>query len=113
VLQPLYACGRVVPVDNLNPGTVVDVFRNSGSTPIGETNVTQPWTPVVTASLNQPDMVTAVQTVCPNDPGKKKVSPPSAAVPVNAAPNPPSPPTVENYPVGADAVVLDGLFVGG
>src|SRR5260370_20584724 len=111
VLQPLYACGRVVPVDNLNPGTVVDVFRNGGSTPIGETNVTQPWTPVVTASLNQPDIATAVPTACPNDPGKKKVSPPSAAVPVNAAPNPPSPPTVENYPVGADALVLDGLFV--
>jgi hypothetical protein len=112
VLQPLYACGRVVPVDNLNPGTVVDVYRNGGATPIGEANVTQPWTPVVTASLNQPDMVSAVQTACPNDPGKKKVSPTSAAVPVNAAPNPPSPPTVENYPVGADAVVLDGLFVG-
>jgi hypothetical protein len=112
VLEPLYACGRVVPVDNLNPGTVVDVYRNGSATPIGEANVTRPWTPVVTASLNQPDMVTAVQTACPNDPGKKKVSPTSAAVPVNAAPNPPSPPTVENYPVGADAVVLDGLFVG-
>lgn len=112
VLQPLYACGRVVPVDNLNPGTVVDVYRNGGTTAIGETNVTQPWTPVVTASLNQPDMVTAVQTACPNDPGKKKVSPTSDAVPVNTSPNPPPFPTVENYPVGADAVVLDGLFVG-
>jgi hypothetical protein len=112
VVEPLYACGRVVPVDNLNPGTVVEVFRNGGSTPIGSANVTQPWTPVVTASLNQPDQVTAVQTACPGDPTKKKVSPTSAAAPVNAAPNPPSAPTVENYPVGADAVVFDGLFVG-
>ena len=112
VVEPLFACGRIVPVDNLNPGAVVDVLRNGGTTPIGETNVTQPWTPVVTTGLNQPDQVTAVQTACPIDPAKKKVSPSSAAVTVNAAPNPPSAPTIESYPVGADAVVLDGLFVG-
>jgi hypothetical protein len=112
VLQPLYACGQVVPVDNLNPGTVVDVFRNGGATPIGEANVTMPWTPVVTASLNQPDQVTAIQTACPNGPGTKKVSPSSDPKGVFPDPSPMVPPSVWAYPVGADTIVLDGLYIG-
>jgi hypothetical protein len=66
----------------------------------------------VTQSLNTNDQVTAVQTACPEIPSKKVTSPTSAAVTVQASPNPPPVPTVEPYPPGADAVVADGLFVG-
>ncbi len=112
VLQPLYACGQVVPVDNLNPGTVVEVSRNGSPGSIGQSNVTTPWTPVVTASLNQPDQVTARQTACSDDPSKKKVSPPSDPKGVFAEPSPMVPPTVWSYPPGADTIVLDGLYIG-
>jgi hypothetical protein len=108
----LFSCGRIVPVDKLNPGTHVDVFRNGGSTPIGQADATQAWQPVFTDSLNTNDKVTAVQTACPDIPAKKVTSPTSDAVKVQASPNPPPAPSVESYPVGADAVVLDGLFVG-
>ncbi len=108
----LFACGQVVPVDKLNPGTRVDVFRNGALPPIGEADATQTWQPVVTKKLDAVDQVTAVQTACPDDPAKKIVSLPSAPVGVKTAPNPPGAPTLEPYPVGADAVVLNGLFVG-
>ncbi|HEY6305866.1 MAG TPA: hypothetical protein VI488_05315 [Candidatus Angelobacter sp.] len=108
----LFSCGRIVPVDKLNPGTHVDVFRNGGSTPIGQADATQTWQPVFTQSLNPADKITAVQTACPDLPAKKVTSPVSDPVSVKPSPNPPPAPSVEAYPVGADAVVLDGLFVG-
>jgi hypothetical protein len=107
----LYACGEVVPVNNLNPGTQVSVFRAT-TNQIGQASATQAWQPVVTTSLNASDSVTAVQTACRDIPAKKIVSPRSDPVRVNTDPMPVPPPTVEPFPVGADAVVLDGLFVG-
>jgi hypothetical protein len=82
----LFACGRIVPVNDLNPGTHVDVFRNGGATPIGSADATQAWQPVFTASLNAGDHVTARQTACPAIPSKKVVSPTSAPVTVQASP---------------------------
>src|SRR5579859_579389 len=108
----LFACGRIVPVGNLNAGTHLDVFSNGGTTPIGSANVTGDFQPVFTQSLNAPDKITAVQTACPALPAKKIVSPTSAPVTVQNGPTPPPAPTLEPYPVGADAVILDGLFVG-
>jgi hypothetical protein len=108
----LYACGRIVPVDNLNPGTTVDVFRNGDATPIGSANATQSGASVFTQALVASDKVTAVQTACPALPAKKIVSATSAAVSVQTGPSPPPAPTLDPYPVGADAVVLRNLFVG-
>jgi LGFP repeat len=108
----LFSCGRIVPVDKLNPGTHVEVFRNGSPTIIGQGDATQTWQPIFTQSLNTGDQVTAVQTACPDLPAKKVTSPTSDPVNVQASPNPPPAPSVEAYPVGADAVVLDGLFVG-
>jgi hypothetical protein len=108
----LFSCGHIVPVNKLNPGTQVNVFRNGGPTPIGTADATQEWQPVGTQSLNSTDHVTAIQMACPNIPSKKITSLPSAPVGVHVSPSPPPAPAVEPYPVGADAVVLDGLFVG-
>jgi hypothetical protein len=108
----LFTCGRIVPASNLNAGTRLDVFSNGGATPIGSANVTGGFQPVFTQSLNAPDQITAVQTACPALPAKKIVSPTSAPVTVQNGPTPPPAPTLEPYPVGADAVILDGLFVG-
>jgi hypothetical protein len=107
----LYACGQVVPVNNLNPGTHVTVFQPH-PTAVGQADATGAWQPVVTSSLNDTQPVTAVQVSCPNDTGKTKTS--SLSDPVNVHPDPtPIPtPSVESYPVGADAVVLDNLLVG-
>ncbi|WP_109488503.1 LGFP repeat-containing protein [Occallatibacter savannae] len=107
----LYSCGQIVPANMLNPGTVVDVFRNATPSAIGEGNATQPWQPIFTQSLNSGDHITVIQTACPSLP-TKKLSPVSDPVTVKSSPNPPPAPSVEAYPVGADAVVLDGLFVG-
>jgi hypothetical protein len=112
VLQPLYECGRTVPVDNLNPGTVVQAFKNGGTNPIAESSVTRPWTPVYPPSLNLTDQVTALQIACGDDPTKKAVSPASDPKGVSADPSPMVPPTVWSYPTGSDTIVLDGLYIG-
>src|SRR5579872_3141274 len=83
----VYGCGKIVPVDKLNPGTVVDVFDNGGSSPIGTANATQAWQPVFTASLTAMHKVTAQQTACPAIPGKLIKSPMSAAVTVQKGPS--------------------------
>jgi len=106
----LYACGQVVPVNNLNPGTVVSVFQPTG-TQIGQANATQSWQPVVTSSLNDTQQVTAVQTACPGE-ANQIVSARSAPVTVHPDPATIPAPSVEAFPVGADAVVLDGLLAG-
>lgn len=108
----LFSCGRIVPVDKLNPGTHVDVFRNGNPNPIGQGDATQAWQPIFTQSLNTADNVTAQQTACPSLPSKKITSPMSDPVSVKASPNPPPAPVVEPYPLGADAVIIHGLFVG-
>jgi hypothetical protein len=107
----LYACGQVVPVDHLNPGTHVTVFRATTSL-IGEGDATQAWQPIVTTSLNAGDHVTAIQTACRDNPARRLESPRSDAVTVHPAPNPVPAPNVEPFPVGADAIVLDNLYVG-
>ncbi|MDQ6677015.1 MAG: hypothetical protein M3Z09_06945, partial [Acidobacteriota bacterium] len=42
---PVYACGHVVPVNNLNPGTHVTVFQQGIAALIGEADATQAWQP--------------------------------------------------------------------
>src|SRR5579863_9445558 len=44
----LFSCGQIVPVNMLNPGTVVDVFRNAASPAIGQANATEVWEPIFT-----------------------------------------------------------------
>lgn len=112
VVEPMYACGRVVDVDNLNSGTVVEVFRNGDPNSIGNSDVTGPGAAVFTASLNQGDQITAIQTACPNDPVKRKQSATSDPKIVQPDPNPMVPPTPWSYPAGADTIVLDGLYIG-
>ncbi len=107
----LYACGQVAPVSNLNPGTHVTVFRATTDV-VGQGDATQAWQPVVTASLNAGDHITALQTACPNNSAKRIESPRSNPVTVHSDPSPVPSPSVEPFPVGADAVVLDNLFVG-
>src|SRR5579872_6435062 len=108
----LFGCGKIVPVDKLNPGTTVNVFQNGGTTPIGTANATQAWQPVFTQSLIANDKVTAQQIACPAIPGKLIKSPVSAAVTVQKGPSPPPAPTLDPYPVGATVVVAHDLYVG-
>jgi hypothetical protein len=112
VVEPdIWACGQIVPVNNLNPGTHVNVFR-AITHPLGEADATQPRQPVPTVSLNAGDQVTAIQTACPDVPAKRIVSVGSDAVPVQTDPSPIPPPTVEPIPSGgADAIMIDGLLV--
>jgi len=49
----LFSCGQIVPVNMLNPGTGVDVFRNGTPPAIGHANATEVWEPIFTQSLNE------------------------------------------------------------
>ena len=108
---PIYECGRVVPVDHLNPGTHVSVFLSGGGPSIGDADATQAWQPVVTSSLPGGKHVFAEQIACPDNPAKKQTAK-SANAPVTPSPTPVLPPSVEPPPVGADAVVMDNLYPG-
>jgi hypothetical protein len=111
VVMPIYACGQIVPVDNLNPGTHVTVFQVGVAAPIGEGDATQAWQPIFTSALVDGKQVFAKQTACPDIPAKKMEAQ-SDNVTVLASPSPVPPPTLEKPPVGADTVVLDGLLTG-
>jgi hypothetical protein len=111
VVMPIYACGQIVPVSNLNPGTHVTVFQVGVAAPIGEGDATQAWQPIFTTPLVAGKEVFAKQTACPDIPAKKMEAQ-SDKKTVLIIPSPPTPPTVEKPPVGADTVVLDGLFTG-
>ena len=111
VVMPIYACGQIVPVDHLNPGTHVTVFQVGVAAPIGEGDATQAWQPIFTSALVDGKQVFAKQTACPDIPAKKMEA---QSDNVTVLPSPPTvpPPTVEKPPVGADTVVLDGLLTG-
>src|SRR5258706_10253496 len=111
VVMPIYACGQIVPVDNLNPGTHVTVFQVGVAAPIGEGDATQAWQPIFTSALVAGKEGFAKQTACRDNPAKKMEAQ-SDKKTVLTSPSPPTPPTVEKPPVGADTVVLDGLFTG-
>jgi hypothetical protein len=108
---PIYACGQVVPVDHLNPGTHVTVFEVGVSSPIGAGDATQAWQPIVTSPLNDGKQVFAKQTSCPSDPVKKMEAQSDPLTVLSSTP-PVPPPTIEKPPLGADVVVLDGLLTG-
>jgi hypothetical protein len=71
VTPDIYACGRIVPVNDLNPGTHVSVFQVGLAASIGEANATQAWQPVLTSSLASGQKVMAKQVACPDIPSKK------------------------------------------
>jgi outer membrane protein assembly factor BamB len=116
VVNPLlYACGRDVPVDQLNPGTHVSVYDNKNSnplSPIGEQDVTLTRQGVVTSQVREKDSVTAQQTACPAIPSKKVSSPISTPVAVLHDPSPIPIVSVEAYVAGEDAVTMDNLVAG-
>jgi hypothetical protein len=114
----IYACGRVVPVDNLTPSTRVAVSDLDRVAPvsqlIGTAENTSTWTPAVTESLQVSHHVNAVQVACPDIPAKTATSP-SSQPPLLVSPSPvPVPaPTVDPVVVeGSDAIVLHNLFPG-
>jgi len=110
-LAPVYACGRVVPANNLNPGTQVTVFQQGIAAPIGSASATQAWQPVVTSALVPNTNVFARQTSCAGIASHEKHAD-SDAISVSASPSVVPPPIVETPPVGADAVTLHGLLTG-
>jgi hypothetical protein len=114
VVEPtLYACGQVVPVNQLVPSVHVSVFESGKSAPVGEAESPTTGQAVVTSSLDALKQVTAVQTACPLDPTKKIVSLPSDPVPVSDDPSPIPVPSIEQtYVKGSDSITVDGLLVG-
>jgi len=110
-LAPVYACGRVVPADHLNPGTQVTAFQQGNTVAISSANVTQSWQPVVTSALVPNTNVFVRQTACPGVTGHEKHAD-SDAIPVSPNPTIVPPPVVETPLVGADALTLHGLLTG-
>lgn len=107
----IYACGHIVPVNNLVPGVTVEVKDDTTGTVIG--NGATPnlwggdWDPVGTSSLVKSHKITATVSACTGAPSVT-----SAAVTVLPDPTPAVAPTLDTPIVGNDAITAHGLYVG-
>jgi hypothetical protein len=111
VTPPIYACGRVVPVNGLASGVRVEVrdatagaIIGQGATPNGWGN---DWAPVVTANLTAGHAIEARQFACTG-----AASPFSSSASVSAEPLPVATPSVDPPVVGNDAITAHNLLVG-
>jgi transglutaminase-like putative cysteine protease len=113
IVEPLYECGRVVPVANLVPSTRLHVMQDGAE--IGLAAVAQAFHAVLTQPLKAGSQVSAVMVACEGSNHEIK-GPQSdfAAPPPLAAPSPPPAPVVDAASLipGNDAVTLTGLLVG-
>jgi hypothetical protein len=110
VSHTIYDCGRIVPVNQLEPSAYVTVF--DAGNPIGHDETTGTFDPIFISPLVAGHMITAQQVACPNDPQLKLTGPMSAAVRVLPSPNPVRPPTSDPVIPGNDSVNLHNLYVG-
>jgi hypothetical protein len=113
IVEPLYECGRVVPVANLVPSTRLHVLENGAE--IGQAAVAQTFHAVLTQPLKAGSQVSAVQVACEGtDHEIKGPASDFALPPPLPAPSPPPAPTVDAASLipGNDVVTLTGLLVG-
>src|SRR5215510_1237173 len=108
----VFACGRVVPVDNLVASTHVEVSDVETNSVIGTGEATGPWEPIVTSSLVAGHHVRAVQIACPNNPAKKVIGPSSDPVAVKPEPSPLLPPKPDDVVPGNNVIILHKQVVG-
>lgn len=111
ITQPIYACGRVVPVHNLISGVAVEVrditdgkLIGTGSTP---NDWGSDWVPVVTSSLVAGHKLEATQFACTHI-----KSNPSAPETVQNDPSPMQAPKLDPPVVGNDAITASNLYTG-
>lgn len=113
VIEPLYECGRVVPVGNLTPSTWVHVDEDGVE--IGRAAVAGGYEVVLTVPLRAGSDVSAMQVACEGT-GHEVRGPnsPLALPPPLPAPVPVPAPAVDaaSLIIGNDTVTLTGLLVG-
>lgn len=111
VSTPIYACGRIVPVNGLISGVKVEVRDATAGTTVG--NGATPnswgndWAPVGTSSLTAGHQIDARQLACTG-----VTSPFSGARAVSGDPSPVSVPSLDPPVVGNDAITASHLLVG-
>ena len=107
----IYACGRVVPVNNLVSGVTVEVTDKTTNTPLGSgftpNDWGSDWSPVATLALTANHQTVAVASACVGKP-----SAPSPLVSVKSDPSPMTPPTLTPPVVGDDTIDLGNLDTG-
>jgi hypothetical protein len=113
ITTEVYACGRIVRVDNVVASTHVEVADvGAGSAVIGTAESTGPVAPVWVSSLLQDHFLSARQIACPDAPAKK-VSPTSAQVKVKPSPAHMPVPSVEpGFVSGSEVLFAHGLLPG-
>ncbi len=111
ITTPIYACGRIVPVNRLISGVKVEVRDatagatvGNGATPNGWGN---DWVPVGSSSLTAGHQIDARQLACTG-----VTSPFSGARAVSRDPSPVSVPSLDLPVVGNDAITANNLLVG-
>lgn len=113
IVEPLYECGRVVPVNNLVPSTRLHIIESGAE--IGQEPVAQTYHAVLTQPLKAGSQVYAFEIACEGTdheirgPQSDFANPPPLAAPV-----PPPAPIVDKASLipGNDTVTLTGLLVG-
>jgi len=111
VTPPIYACGRIVPVNGLTSGVKVEVRDATAGMTVG--NGATPndwgndWAPVGTSSLTAGHAIEARQVACTG-----VTSPFSTSHAVSGDPSPIGAPSVDPPVVGNDAITANDLLVG-
>jgi hypothetical protein len=107
----IYACGRVVPVNNLVSGVTVKVTDTTANVTLGSSFTPNDWgsdwSPVFTSALKANHQTIAVESACVGKP-----SAPSPSVNVKTDPSPMTPPTLTPPVVGDDTISLSNLDTG-
>lgn len=114
VTKDVYACGRIVRVENLVASTHVEVrdLDAPGTPVIGTAENTGTVASVFTSPLAERHRLQAVQISCPDTPDTHE-SPKSAVVRVKTSPNPPPKPQVGPGSVeGVEVLFAKGLLPG-
>ena len=107
----IFACGRVVPVHGLVPGTTVEVEDATTNTPIGSGATPNlwgsDWDPVVTSALVKGHEITAIEKACTG-----VASPFAPKVTVLPEPSPFLAPKLDPPIIGNDAITAHQLDTG-
>jgi hypothetical protein len=109
--KAIHACGRIVSVNKLTSGVMVEVRDDIAGTTIGHgftpNEWGNDWDPVVTGSLTDGHKITARQLACTG-----VESPYSAAQTTNPDPSPVTVPTLDPPIVGNDTITAHHLLTG-
>lgn len=110
ISKDCFECGRVVAVDDVIPGSRVEVYEDGSL--VGSEDASTDYSTILVDPLTAGEDVTARLVRCPNGPGDEVEGPPSEPETVQPEPSPVRAPSVVEPEEGNDVVTLRDLYPG-